>query len=34
MDKRKIFTKIIAGAAVVLMLFSSVGSLIYYLIAK
>ena len=33
MDKRKLFTKIIAGAALVIMLFSTVGSLLFYLLA-
>lgn len=33
MDKRKIFTKIIAGLALVLMLFSVCGTLLFYLFA-
>ncbi len=34
MDKRKIITKIIAGLALALMLFSVFGTLLFYLIAR
>lgn len=33
MDKRKLFTKIIAGVALAIMLFSVAATLIFYLIA-
>lgn len=33
MEKRKLLTRIIAGAALVLMLFSSFGTLLFYLLA-
>lgn len=33
MDKGKIFTKIIAGLAVALMIFSVFGTLLYYIFA-
>ena len=34
MDKKSLITKIIAGAVLGLMVFSSVGTLMFYLIAK
>lgn len=34
MDKKKLFTKIIAGLALAIMLFSTFGTLLFYLISK
>ena len=34
MNKGKLFSKIIAGIALAIMVFSSVGTVIYYLITK